>query len=143
MRRRALGKTGLEVSELALGTWGLSGDGYGPVTEAEQDAVLERALAFGIGLFETADCYAQGAMEKRLGAKLPKTAQVATKIGTDLEASPARKRFDAEYVKTSVERSRERLKRDSIDIVLLHNPSPKALERGEAEGALRELVDKK
>ena len=30
MRKRWLGKTGIEVSELALGTWGLSGDGYGP-----------------------------------------------------------------------------------------------------------------
>ncbi len=143
MRKRALGKTGLEVSELSLGTWGLSGDGYGPVTEAEQDAVIERALAFGIGLFETADSYAKGAMEKRLGGKLPKSALIATKVGTDLEASPSRKRFDAEFIKQSVERSRERLKRESIDIVLLHNPSLKTLESGHAEGALRELCDKK
>src|SRR5688572_24963063 len=139
MRKRALGKTGLEISELALGTWGLSGDGYGPVSEADQDAIIERALAFGIGLFETADCYGKGAMEKRLGERLPASAQVATKVGTDLEASPSRKRFDAEYLRTSVERSRERLKRESIDIVLLHNPSPKTLESGEAFDALREL----
>lgn len=143
MRRRALGKTGLEVSELALGTWGLSGDGYGPVPEADQDAVIERALAFGIGLFETADCYGRGAMEKRLGERLPATAMVATKVGTDLDASPSRKRFDAEYVKASVERSRERLKRDAVDIVLLHNPSARAIERGEAFDALRGLVESK
>jgi len=143
MRKRALGKTGIEVSELALGTWGLSGDGYGPVSEADQDAIIERALAVGISLFETADCYAKGAMEKRLGERLPASAQIATKVGTDLEASPARKRFDAEYLKTSVERSRERLKRESIDIVLLHNPSPQTLERGQAFDVLRELCEKK
>jgi aryl-alcohol dehydrogenase-like predicted oxidoreductase len=143
MRRRALGKTGLEVSELALGTWGLSGEGYGAVTETEQDAVIERALAFGVTLFETADSYGKGAMEKRLGEKLPPSALVATKVGTDLESAPARKRFDATYVKESVERSRERLKRDSVDIVLLHNPSQKALERGEAFDVLRELCENK
>ena len=37
MRRRTLGKTGIEITELCLGTWGLSGDGYGPVQETEQD----------------------------------------------------------------------------------------------------------
>ena len=67
MRKRPLGNTGLLVSELGLGTWGLSGDGYGPVAEAEQEGVIERALALGITLFETADSYALGGMEKKLG----------------------------------------------------------------------------
>ena len=65
MRQRLLGATSLDVTELALGTWGLSGDGYGPVSEAEQDKVIDRALAMGIRLFETADCYAEGRMERR------------------------------------------------------------------------------
>src|SRR5688572_1874253 len=37
VRKRPLGKTTLQVSELALGTWGLSGDGYGPVADVEID----------------------------------------------------------------------------------------------------------
>jgi aryl-alcohol dehydrogenase-like predicted oxidoreductase len=134
MRRRALGKTGLEVSELMLGTWGLSGDGYGPVTEAEQDRVVARALALGVDAFETADCYAHGAMEERLGRRVPKQgrALIVTKIGTDREAEPPRKRFDASFLTERLAASRARQGRDVLDVVLLHNPSQKALERGAA-----------
>lgn len=139
MRQRDLGKTGLKVSELALGTWGLSGDGYGPVSESEQDAVIDRALAMGITLFETADSYAQGGMEKRLGERLPKHALVATKLGSDFSSTPPRKRFDAPYLKEALSRSLERLKRDKIDIVLLHNPSAASIERG--LDALASLVE--
>jgi aryl-alcohol dehydrogenase-like predicted oxidoreductase len=141
MRKRRLGRTGLEVSELALGTWGLSGDGYGPVSEAEQDRVIDRARSLGITLFETADCYAWGEMERRLGARLGKDAQaiVATKIGTDREGTPTRKRFDAPFVRGALARSKERLRRTRLDIVLLHNPSVQALERGEATDVLQEL----
>ena len=49
------------VSQLALGTWGLSGDGYGPVSDAVQDEVISRARAYGITLFETADALEHGA----------------------------------------------------------------------------------
>src|SRR3954462_6327458 len=89
------------VSQLSLGTWGLSGDGYGPVADAVQDEVLHRARAYGITLFETADVYGRGAMERKLGKLFGSDASVklATKIGTDLESVPNRKRFDAEYVR--------------------------------------------
>jgi aryl-alcohol dehydrogenase-like predicted oxidoreductase len=141
MRKRTLGATGLEVTELALGTWGLSGEGYGPVPETEQDAVIERALACGVTLFETADTYANGEMERRLGRLLPKgdAICVATKIGTDTASSPSRKRFDAATLKAAAERSRERLGRERIDILLLHNPSAETLTRGEATRTLAEL----
>lgn len=140
MRKRPLGNTEIEVSELSLGTWGLSGDGYGPVPEAEVDRVLDRALEVGIDLFDTADVYGNGAMERRLGARLPAgTTYIVTKIGTDLEASPPRKRFDLDLLRPAFERSRERLGRDKLDVVLLHNPSTAALARSESFDFLKEL----
>ncbi|HTQ06641.1 MAG TPA: aldo/keto reductase [Polyangiaceae bacterium] len=141
MRKRTLGATGLEVSELALGTWGLSGDGYGPVEESERDAVIERAVALGVTLFETSDTYAGGEMEKRLGELLPKddTTFVATRVGTDTSTSPPRKKFDAATIKAAAERSRERLARERIDILLLHNPAPTTLARAELGPAMNEL----
>ncbi len=144
MRKRLLGKTGLSVSELSLGTWGLSGDGYAAVPEAEQDAVIDRALALGVTLFETADTYAKGGMEARLGERLAKHPEVVivTKLGTDREASPARKNFAPAFLRESFERSRERLKREVVDVVLLHNPSERTLERGEATAVLEELKSK-
>jgi aryl-alcohol dehydrogenase-like predicted oxidoreductase len=138
MRKRALGKTGVEVSETALGTWGLSGDGYGAVVEAEVDRVIDSAISHGITLFETADVYGKGAMEKKLGERLPKgTVIVVTKIGTDLSTKPGRKRFDPQFLEESLERSAERLKRP-MDIVLLHNPTVTAIKKGEACAFLRE-----
>ena len=140
MRKRPLGNTEIEVSELALGTWGLSGDAYGPVADAEVDRVIDRALAAGIDLFDTADVYGKGAMERRLAARLPAgTTYVVTKIGTDLDATPPRKRFDLDHLRPAFERSRERLGRDKLDVVLLHNPSPSALKKSEPLDFLREL----
>jgi aryl-alcohol dehydrogenase-like predicted oxidoreductase len=138
MRKRPLGKTGVEVSELALGTWGLSGDGYGAIVEAEADRVIDTAIAHGITLFDTADVYGQGAMEKKLGERLPKgTVFVVTKLGTDLVSRPMRKRFDPHYLEEALDASAERLKRQ-VDIALLHNPTLAAIEKGEACAFLRE-----
>jgi aryl-alcohol dehydrogenase-like predicted oxidoreductase len=139
MRLRALGKALPNVSELSLGTWGLSGDGYGPVPEAEQDKVIDRAVALGITLFETADVYANGAMETRLGQRLPKTVLVATKLGTDRAAKPPQKRFTEAYLREAFDRSRERLARDVVDVVLLHNPVQSTVQAGEATGVLKDL----
>jgi aryl-alcohol dehydrogenase-like predicted oxidoreductase len=263
VRKRPLGKTGLEVSELALGTWGVSGDGYGAVVEAEAERVIERAVALGITLFDTADVYGGGEMERRLGKllKQPSTTAsrdqpaaagptavpapavgtvvparpgiprpplrpppptvprrpdaipgaprpgtdakpggnssgsaaagpgtgagaatgmragtasasatgagtaaaagagsaagaaaetspalesppscVVTKIGTDLEEG--RKRFDAKYLRGAIERCQERLGRERLDVVLLHNPTLSGLSAGEAVDLLKELRTK-
>jgi len=141
MRRRTLGQTGIELPELCLGTWGLSGDGYGPVDETDQDQVIERALALGVNAFDTADAYAKGGMETRLGRLLEShpDAIVITKIGTDRAASPPIKRFDAEYLKTAAEQSRERLKR-RIDVLLLHNPSTLSLRKPHVAETMNQLV---
>jgi aryl-alcohol dehydrogenase-like predicted oxidoreductase len=138
MRFRHLGKTGLRVSELALGTWGLSGDGYGPVEPRVQANVLARALDMGVSLVDTADAYGAGQMELLLGRMLSERRDVVvvTKGGTDLSTLPPRKRFDPEYLRRSVERSLKRLARDRIDVYLLHNPSLVTLVRGEASTAL-------
>lgn len=150
MRSRVLGNTGLRVTELALGTWGLSGDGYGAITPEEQDAVLERSLALGIRLFDVADSYGKGSLLTRLGEHLERfragqatdttPARVILRVGTDREAHPPRKRFDKEFLHMCVKQSLERAKLDKLDIVLLHNPSAACLQRGEATGALAELA---
>jgi aryl-alcohol dehydrogenase-like predicted oxidoreductase len=141
MHLRPLGKTGLRVAELALGTWGLSGDGYGPVDEATQQKVLERALEMGISLIDTADAYGGGRMEQLLGRILAdrRDVVVVTKGGTDRTTAPPRKRFDGPYIKDSVEKSLRRLARRRVDVYLLHNPSVSALEGGDAVDTLTAL----
>jgi aryl-alcohol dehydrogenase-like predicted oxidoreductase len=139
VRTRRLGKTGLSPSELAIGTWGLSGDAYGPVSEATQEAVLRRALEIGITLVETADVYGSGQMERvigrvlaaraaaaRAGGAQPDEVVVVTRIGVDRRASPPRKRFEPAYLRDAVEGSATRLGRRP-DVVLLHNPASSAM----------------
>lgn len=142
MRKRSLGNTGIELSELSLGTWGLSGDGYGPVDDSDQDDVIDRALKLGITTFETADSYARGFMERRLGALLEPhpEAVIITKIGTDREDTQPIKCFDADYLNRAARASQERLQR-RIDVLLLHNPSPLALRKPHVAETMNKLVE--
>jgi aryl-alcohol dehydrogenase-like predicted oxidoreductase len=141
MRTRRLGRVGLEISELALGTWGLSGEAYGPVYAAEVDRVIDKAVELGITLFETADAYGKGEMEKKLGERLDaRTSCVVTKLGIVRDGDAPRKRFDAETLRVAFERSRERLRREPMDVVLMHCPSRRAVEEGDGVAFLQGLV---
>src|SRR5262249_26462289 len=81
-----------------------------------------------------------GAMEKKLGARVPRDRGViVTKIGTDLGASPPQKRFEMGFLRESFERCQERLGRDQLDVVLLHNPTLQAMDRPDAPDFLKEL----
>lgn len=141
MRKRAFGRCGFEVSELTIGTWGLSGDGYGQVFYKEVDRVIDRAVEAGIDLFDTADVYGNGAIETKLGERLDsKETKVITKIGTFRDGDNASKRFDEKSLSEAFDKSQERLKRDKLDIVLLHCPSLTALEAGEGCEFLKQKV---
>ncbi len=141
MRLRPLGKTSLVVSELALGTWALSGEGYGPVEEAEAERVIAAALDMGITLFDTSDSYGGGRMEWLLGRALAGKSDVVvvTKGGTDRCTDPPIKRFDEAYLRGSVERSLRRLGMEALPVYLLHSPSADAIHAGDATGALEKL----
>jgi aryl-alcohol dehydrogenase-like predicted oxidoreductase len=143
VRTRPLGRTGLRVSELSLGTWGLSGDGYGFVDAAEARKVIERALEIGCTTFDTADAYGAGAMERLLGEVIPHDVRdattIVTKVGTDRTTDPPRKRFEGDYLRASAARSLKRLGRDAIDVYLLHNPSADCLAMTDATDSMKEL----
>jgi len=141
VKQRPLGKTGLIVSELSLGTWGLSGDGYGPVPEEDAERVIRRAVDLGINLFDTSDAYGAGKMEALLGRALEKNkdAIIVTKGGIDRTLSPPKRKFEGEYIRASVERSLRRLRRDCIDVYMLHNPSADAIFVGDAQSVLEDL----
>ena len=144
MRKRALGKTGLFVSEMGIGTWGLAGESYGPIDAKDAEAIVRRCLEMGMNVVDTADAYGAGRMEAMVGNILDKRSDVVvvTKGGTDRTTDPPRKRFDAEYLRESVARSLKRLRRDRIDVYLLHNPSLDALVSGDCTKTMEELKKK-
>jgi len=144
VRKRPLGKTGLLVTEMGLGTWGLAGESYGPVDEKDAETVVRRCLDMGIALFDTADSYGGGRMEALLGRVLAgkRDVVVVTKGGTDRTTEPPRKRFDDAYLRESVARSRKRLRRERIDVYLLHNPTVDALSAGDCVRTMEDLKKK-
>ncbi|MCU0680994.1 MAG: aldo/keto reductase [Polyangiaceae bacterium] len=144
IRQRSFGAPPLYVSELALGTWGLSGEGYGPVSDETADATIKRAVELGVTVFDTSDAYGKGAMEERLGRLLEPhvaTTYVVTRQGVDRSQEPARKRFDPAYLDAALVRSRERLRRECVDFYFLHNPSAETLANEELRAFLRELKE--
>lgn len=127
------------MSELGLGTWGLSGDAYGLVPEIEIDRVIDRAVEIGITLFDTADVYGNGRMQKRLGARLPAaTTTVVTKLGTNTDEG--HKQFDKQFLFMAFEKTEERLARRPVDVVLLHNPARSTMKKDEPFELMERLL---
>jgi aryl-alcohol dehydrogenase-like predicted oxidoreductase len=142
MKKRPLGKTGMLVPELALGTWGLSGDGYGPVSPEDAERTVLRALDIGLSLVDTSDAYGGGKTEELLGRILEgKEAIVVTRGGVDRRTAPAVQDFAPAALERAVGRSLKRLRRERIDIYLLHNPGAETLEKGEATDAIKAMVE--
>jgi aryl-alcohol dehydrogenase-like predicted oxidoreductase len=131
---RVLGRSGIEVSALGMGTWAIGGAmasggqplGWGNSDDAESTAAIRRAVDLGVTLFDTADVYGAGHAERVLGAALaPVRDQVviATKWGeTYDEATRQLPGADGtpEYLRWAVAQSLRRLGTDRIDIYQLH-----------------------
>jgi len=135
MNYRQLGKSGLKVSEIGFGTWGLGGDkggskAYGPTDDRQSEAALNRAFELGITFYDTADFYGFGHSESLLGRTFKeKRSQViiAGKVGfVDVKASQD---FSPDYIRRTLLGSLQRLGTDYIDVYQLHSPSIELLER--------------
>ena len=135
MRSRLLGKTGLWVSEIGFGTWGIGGnvDGaiaYGPTDDRESKLALRRAFELGVTFYDTADFYGSGHSERLIGEALGDVRTkvvIASKVGL-LDASGAQD-FSVKHIRQSIENSLRRLRTDCVDLYQLHNPSMEALDR--------------
>src|SRR5947209_4075208 len=84
MKYRPLGKTGLDVSVIGLGTHQFSGEWAKEFSASEVDSLLERARQLGINLIDTAECYGDHSVESLLGRSITKHRAhwiLATKFG--------------------------------------------------------------
>ncbi len=141
MHSRKLGQTGVELSEVALGTWGLMG-AYGRVDPSVSRATIETALDVGVSTFDTAPLWGDGAAETILGELLAdRDAQVVTRGGCAWEGDHVRHRFDIEALRSDCERSLDRLQRERIDVWLLHEPPENVLDQGDAYNLCTDLKD--
>ena len=134
MRYRTLGRTGWQVSEISLGTWGMGGM-WGPVDDREALRAIDRALEVGVNFIDTALVYGDGHAETLIGKALAKRHDpiyVATKIPPKNLEWPARhvpaaEAFPAKWILKCTHQSLRHLKRECVDLQQFHVWSPRWL----------------
>ncbi|MFO0725333.1 MAG: aldo/keto reductase [Myxococcota bacterium] len=131
MKLRALGKTGIKVSEIGFGAWALGGDLWGGQDEADSVAALDRAFELGVQFLDTALVYGRGRSESVIGGwikkkKIREQVVIASKIPPANLAWPARTGvpiasvFPAAHLRSCTEKSLRNLGVDTIDLMQLH-----------------------
>jgi len=142
MEKRALGKSGLEVSAIGLGCMGLS-YGYGPATDKQQGIDLIRsAVERGVTFFDTAEAYGPGTNEELVGEALQPFRDrvvIATKFGFRGGHADAGLDSRPERIRQVAEEALKRLRTDRIDLFYQHRVDP-AVPIEEVAGAVKDLV---
>jgi aryl-alcohol dehydrogenase-like predicted oxidoreductase len=142
MKKRVLGKSGLEVSALGLGCMGLS-FGYGPAAD-KQDAIqlIRAAFERGVTFFDTAEAYGPFANEELLGeavAPFRNDVVIATKFGFR-EGKPALGTDSRPAtIRAVAEASLKRLRTDVIDLFYQHRVDPD-VPIEDVAGAVKDLI---
>ena len=114
-----LGRTGLRVSRVGCGGGGI-GQVWGPTTEAESVRTIHRALELGVNFFDVAPSYGNGKAEEVLGRAL-QGRQEPVVVATKVRLAAEEMHEVASAVRTSVETSLRRLRREAVDVLHVHN----------------------
>jgi aryl-alcohol dehydrogenase-like predicted oxidoreductase len=144
MKKRKLGKSGLEVSEIGLGCMGMS-FGYGPAKDKqEMVAVIREAVELGVTFFDTAEVYGPFINEELVGEALAPVRErvvIATKFGFHLDDNGKQAGLNSrpEHIRQVADSSLQRLRVDSIDLFYQHRVDPN-VPIEDVAGAVKELI---
>lgn len=128
MKQRALGKTGLSVSEISFGAWALGG-GWGGQSDQDSVAALHRAIDQGVNFIDTAAGYGDGRSEQviaRVLAERREPVLVATKTPpADGPWPPSpycrwQDRYPEGHLRRNIEERLKKLKTEALDLLQLH-----------------------
>ncbi|HEY5070926.1 MAG TPA: aldo/keto reductase [Caulobacteraceae bacterium] len=133
MKYKQLGRTGLHVSEICLGTMTFGGNqdagiwkAIGSLEQGAVDEIVGRAIGAGVNFFDTADVYSFGESERRLGQALRNLGTkrsdvvIATKVFGRMGPGPNEQGASRGHIMDSVRGSLERLQTDHIDLYQIH-----------------------
>src|SRR5215471_478033 len=129
MNYRTFGKTGLKVSEIGYGAWGIGKSAWVGASDEESLKALHRAIDLGLNFIDTALAYGDGHSEKLVGQVARQRSEkihVATKIPPKDEEWPARagvpakEAFPADYIMRCTEESLQNLGLEAIDVQQFH-----------------------
>ncbi|HMQ30993.1 MAG TPA: aldo/keto reductase [Chloroflexaceae bacterium] len=140
MEYRLLGRTGVRVAPLAIGTMNFGA----PTSEEESARILDRALDAGLNLIDTANSYNAGESEAVIGRALRASGRrhevvLATKAHFPTGPGPNERGNSRLHLVRACEDSLRRLQTDHIDLYQIHRPDP-SLPVEETLGALTDLV---
>lgn len=130
MNYRLLGKTGLYVSELCLGTMTFGGKGFwepiGALTSSDAQKMIGKSLDAGINFIDTANAYSEGESEKFLGMALGslkvqrENIVIATKVRLRMGPGPNQIGLSRKHIFEAIDASLDRLKLDYVDLYQIH-----------------------
>ena len=122
MRTRRLGGTGRDVSEIGFGAWAIGGS-WGATDDDASLAAMDAAVDAGVTFFDTADVYGDGHSERLIATLLGRRGEplvVATKFGRRAPVDVSH--YTYENLRGWLERSRQNLGVETVDLVQLHCP---------------------
>jgi aryl-alcohol dehydrogenase-like predicted oxidoreductase len=137
---RPLGRTGVQVSKLCLGT--MMFGAWGNTDHDDSTRIIDRAIDAGINFIDTADIYSAGESEEIVGKALKGRRDdvvLATKFWGPMGEDPNRRGVSRRWIIAEVENSLRRLGTDWIDLYQMHRPDPET-DIDETLGALTDLV---
>lgn len=144
MKYRQLGKTGLKVSVVGLGTWQFGGEWGKDFTQKEVDEIIQTAKDSGINFIDTAECYGDHLSEKFIGESVKSNRGdwlIATKFGHHFHGLMQRDwDYSAQGAVAQLEASLKALQTDYIDLYQFHSGPDDALNNDELWTTLEKQV---
>ena len=142
MKKRVLGKTGWNITEISLGTWQLGGKWGMKFDEDEARKTVQAAIDSGTNFIDTADVYSDGLSENMVGQVVKEYKEriyVASKCGRRLNPHET-KGYNDKNIRGFVEDSLKNMKVDTIDLIQLHCPPTDVYYNPEVFETLQSLV---
>jgi myo-inositol catabolism protein IolS len=145
MEYRTLGRTGLKVSVVGVGTWQFGGEWGVDYTQEQASGVIDAAKECGINLIDTAECYGDHLSESLVGGAVRGDREswiIATKFGHKFTGRFERDRdFTGPGVRKQLEESLRALDTDYVDLLQFHSGSDEEFETEGLWEECRKLVD--
>src|ERR1700744_6188740 len=123
MHYRSLGRSGLKISPICLGTMMFGG----PADEAASGRIVAKAREAGVNFIDSADAYSNGNSEQVVGRAISNSRQnwvLATKLANPMGDDPNRGGLSRRWVLQAADERLKRLRTDHIDIYYLHKEDP-------------------
>ena len=129
MRYKAFGNTGLQVSEMCLGTWGIGGAGWDDNTQDSRLDAIRAAIEAGVNFIDTAPAYNAGEAERLVGRVVKEMGVrdkviIATKCGNEFINGQYVRFGAAKDILRECDESLRNLQVDCIDLYIVHYPNP-------------------